>query len=175
MIVGMSEGSIFDNVEIIRSTRRVKTIDAKYVGDKIVVRVPAHMPPELEARQVARIVARLREKARNALSDTALAERAQWLNERYLEGRAEVGGIRWVSNQTTRWGSCTKSTREIRINDALRDVPQYVLDSVIIHEMVHTFVRGGHTAEFWEWADRAPKAERVKGYLEAYARWVKRD
>lgn len=59
---------------------------------------------------------------------------------------------------------------EIRVSHRLQDVPGYVLDAVIVHELVHTFIRTGHSAEFWEWANRAPKAERAKGYLEAYAR-----
>ncbi|MDU3176210.1 MAG: YgjP-like metallopeptidase domain-containing protein, partial [Corynebacterium striatum] len=70
----------------------------------------------------------------------------------------------------TRWGSCTTSTGDIRITDRLKDVPEYVLDSVVIHELTHTFIPG-HGPEFWQWADRAPKAERAKGYLEAYQRF----
>jgi len=40
---------------------------------------------------------------------------------------------------------------------------------VIVHELTHTFIPG-HGSDFWDWADRAPKAERAKGYLEALQR-----
>ena len=75
-----------------------------------------------------------------------------------------------MSNQNTRWGSCTTGTGDIRISDRLAQVPDYVLDAVIVHELVHTFIPG-HSGEFWRWADRAPRAERAKGYLEAYQRF----
>ncbi|QMV85911.1 M48 family metallopeptidase [Corynebacterium hindlerae] len=160
-------------VRVIRSTRRKRTISAKLVGDTIEVRVPSGMPAADEEREVAQVVERLQVKlAKNAssLTDAQLAARAKELNATVLEGRARFTRIRWVTNQNSRWASCTAGTGEIRVSHRLQDVPGYVLDAVIVHELVHTFIRTGHSAEFWEWADRAPKAERAKGYLEAYAR-----
>ncbi|QGU02653.1 hypothetical protein CKALI_08990 [Corynebacterium kalinowskii] len=160
-------------VEVIRSGRRKRTISAKLVGEKIQVRVPEGMPARDEEREVAQLVQRLEAKlAKNAssLSDADLERRARQLNNEVLEGRADFTRIRWVTNQNSRWASCTAVTGEIRVSHRLQDVPSYVLDAVIVHELVHTFIRSGHSAEFWEWADRAPLAERAKGYLEAYAR-----
>lgn len=135
------------------------------------VRIPAWMSKAEEERAVQDMLARLAAKTTSSpASDAALAQRAAQLNARHLEGRAQVGSIRWVSNQNTRWGSCSTDTGDIRISDRLKDVPDYVLDSVIIHELVHTFI-SGHGPQFWEWADRAPHAERAKGYLEAYQRF----
>src|SRR5699024_7219205 len=134
-------------------------------------RIPARMSAAEEEKAVADILARLRRKQMStATSDEDLQARAEELNARLLDGRATIGSIRWVSNQKTRWGSCTPSTGAIRITDRLRQVPDYVLDAVILHELVHTFIPG-HGPEFWEWADRAPQAERAKGYLEAYQRF----
>ena len=87
-----------------------------------------------------------------------------------LEGRAQLTSIRWVTNQNKRWGSCTTATGDIRISHRLKGVPDYVLDAVIVHELVHTFITDGHSATFWSWADRAPQAERAKGFLEAWGR-----
>src|SRR5699024_12270063 len=103
-------------------------------------------------------------------TDEQLGERAHYLNAEYLEHRAKLGSIRGVSNQNIRRGSTSLATGDIRIPDRLQKVPDYVLDSVIIHELTHTFIPG-HPKEFWNWADRAPKAERAKGYLEAFARF----
>ncbi len=158
-------------VEVIRSARRTRTVQARLVGDTVEVRIPARMSAAEEEKAVADILAKLRRKSvASATSDDELQDRAEVLNARYLEGRARVGSIRWVSNQNTRWGSCTPSTGAIRITDRLQKVPDYVLDAVILHELVHTFIPG-HGREFWEWADRAPRAERAKGYLEAYQRF----
>ncbi|GAB3692894.1 M48 family metallopeptidase [Corynebacterium nasicanis] len=158
-------------VEVIRSARRTRTVQARLVGDTVEVRIPARMSAAEEEKAVADILAKLRRRtASSATSDEDLQARAEGLNARHLEGQAQIGSIRWVSNQNTRWGSCTPSTGAIRISDRLRRVPDYVLDAVLLHELVHTFIPG-HGPEFWAWADRAPQAERAKGYLEAYQRF----
>lgn len=158
-------------IEVIRSPRRQRTVQARVVGEKVVVRIPARMTVAEEKKAVADIVAKLRRRtSATRTSDEQLLDRAVQLNSQLLDARATVGSIRWVSNQTTRWGSCTIGTGDIRITDRLRHVPDYVLDSVIVHELVHTFIPG-HGADFWEYADRAPQAERAKGYLEAYQRF----
>ena len=153
-------------VRVIRSARRRRTVQARVVDGVLEVRIPAE-----EQKAVDEIVAKVRKKHTSSQrSDASLTARARTLNTRYLDDRATVGSIRWVSNQKSRWGSCTTSTGDIRISDRLQDVPDYVLDAVIIHELTHTFIPG-HGPDFWEWADRAPKAERAKGYLEAYQRF----
>ncbi|MEJ5928425.1 SprT-like domain-containing protein [Corynebacterium sp. H128] len=162
-------------VEVIRSPKRKRTISAKLVGDKIVVRVPAGMPPQQEKNEVAQLVAKLQNKlqlAAAAMTDSELETRAHHLNEEILNGQARFTKIRWVTNQNSRWASCTAATGEIRVSHRLQDVPAYVLDAVLVHELVHTFIRTGHSAEFWQWADKARHAERAKGYLEALARQI---
>lgn len=146
-------------------------MQARIDGDTVIVRIPARMSKAEEKRAVAEIVAKLKKKSTiSAVTDTQLHERARALNAKVLQGRATVGSIRWVSNQRSRWGSCSTATGDIRISDRLQKVPDYVLDAVIVHELVHTFI-AGHTREFYDWADRVPHAERARGYLEAYQRW----
>lgn len=167
----MSTAEVPHDVEVIRSTKRRKTVQARMVGERIVVRVPAHLTEKEEADAVAEVVRKLGKKTSSLVAgDAELTERADELNRKFLEGRATVGSIRWVGNQNSRWGSCSTATGDIRISDRLKHVPGYVLDSVIVHELVHTFI-SGHTAEFHRWASRAPNAERAEGYLEAYSRW----
>lgn len=159
-------------VEVIRSSRRTRTVQARLVGEKVQVRIPAAMSAAEEEKVVAEILAKLKKKTTSSrTSDEQLLARAQQLNRQVLAGQARIGSIRFVGNQNTRWGSCTTATGDIRITDRLKGVPDYVLDSVIVHELTHTFITDGHSAEFWEWADRAPRAERAKGYLEAYQRF----
>ncbi|WIM73433.1 DUF45 domain-containing protein [Corynebacterium suedekumii] len=157
-------------IEVIRSPRRTRTVQARFVDGRVVVRIPARMTAAEEQAAVASIVTKLQKKsASTRISDESLEERARVLNASVLNGRARLGSIRWVSNQHTRWGSCTTATGDIRITDRLKNVPGYVLDAVIVHELTHTFIPG-HGPDFWDWADRAPKAERAKGYLEALQR-----
>ena len=69
------------------------------------------------------MLAKLSRKSTSSLrSDADLRSRAETLNRTVLDGRATVGSIRWVSNQSARWGSCTVSTGEIRISDRLKPV-----------------------------------------------------
>ncbi|WP_039885485.1 M48 family metallopeptidase [Corynebacterium accolens] len=164
-------GRTHPEIKVIRSARRRKSVQARMVAGVLEVRIPAWMSAREENEAVQDMLARLEKKTGGAAkTDAALLQRAEQLNAQYLDGRAWIGSIRWVSNQNTRWGSCTTSTADIRLSNRLQQVPDYVLDSVIIHELTHTFIPR-HGREFWQWADRAPHAERAKGYLEAYQRW----
>lgn len=160
-----------EGVEVIRSARRTRTVQARHVGEKIEVRIPARFTGEEEREAVAEILAKLKRRSTtNAVSDKDLLERAEQLNQNVLDGKARIGSVRWASNHNTQWGSCTISSGAIRISDRLRDAPDWVVDAVLVHELVHTFIPG-HGPEFWDWADRVPRAERAKGYLEAYQRF----
>ncbi len=68
----------------------------------------------------------------------------------------------------TRWASCTPVDRTIRVSERLREVPSWVLDYVLVHELAHLIVPG-HDHEFWGLVQRYPKAERAIGYLEGLA------
>lgn len=156
---------------VIRSARRTRTMQSRVVGGVVEIRIPARYTRRQEAEAVEIMLAKMAAKTRSsASSDEALVARAKGLNQAVLDGKARIGSVRWVDNQRTRWGSCTTSTGDIRISSRLKDVPDYVLDVALVHELVHTFIPG-HGPEFWDWADRAPHAERAKGYLEAYQRF----
>lgn len=157
-------------VEVRRSKRRRQTVSAYRDGDKVVVLLPARMSRAEEKRWVADMLSRLqrsetrrRSPARN--SDEALAARCRELSEKYLDSRAKPKGIRWVPPMRTRWASCTPSEATIRVSQRLRDVPGWVLDYVLVHELAHLLVPG-HGPDFWKWVKRYPKTERAIGYLE---------
>ena len=65
----------------------------------------------------------------------------------------------------TRWASCTPADGTIRVSDRLRDVPSWVLDYVLVHELAHLLVPG-HGPDFWAIVRGYPKTERAIGYLE---------
>ena len=101
-------------------------------------------------------------------SDKQLLERAADLSQRYLGGRAKPLSIAWVTNQNSRWGSCTPSERTIRISARVKGMPAWVLDYVILHELTH-LLQPGHGPEFWQLLDPYPRTERARGYLEGVA------
>ena len=146
-------------------------MQAHLVGGVAEIRIPAHFTAAQEREVVKEMLAKLELKTKaRPRDDASLRSRADSLNATVLDGQARIGSIRWVSNQRSRWGSCTVSTGDIRISDRLKEVPDYVLDAVIVHELTHTFIPN-HSREFYEWADRAPLAERARGYLDAYQRF----
>ena len=70
-----------------------------------------------------------------------------------------------MGNQERRWGSCTPSTGTIRLSDRLREMPSYVVDYVLVHELVHLLVPG-HGPDFWALVARYPLTERARGFLD---------
>lgn len=149
-------------VEVIRSDRRVKTVSARIVEGVIRVRIPSWMSAAEENRFVTDIVERIEVQRRSNGID--------------LEGRARVlakkfdlplpASIRWSKRQGQRWGSCSTHSGHIRISDRLVDVPPWVLDHVIVHELAHLVVPN-HSAEFDALVERYPLTERAIGYLMA--------
>ena len=152
-------------VEVRRSKRRRRTVSAYREGERIVVLIPASLTRKEEAEWVETMVARI-EKAekKSLLSDDELLERALQLSDRWLGGLAMPVSVRWVTNQNSRWGSCTPGDRTIRLSQRLERMPGWVIDYVIVHELAH-LLEPGHDAKFWSWVDRYPQAEKAKGYL----------
>jgi predicted metal-dependent hydrolase len=169
-MVPAAEDSPVPVVDVRRSRRRRRTVSAYRAEDgTVVVLLPARMTKAEERHWVATMVARLeRSEARRRPSDSVLAQRAERLSERYLEGLARPESVRWVDNQQQRWGSCTPADKAIRLSRRLQGMPEWVVDYVLLHELAHLLERS-HTRTFWRLVDRYPKAERAKGFLEGVA------
>ncbi|GHF13265.1 M48 family metallopeptidase [Streptomyces griseoluteus] len=158
-------------VEVRRSDRRRRTVSAYREGDRTIVLIPARMSKTEERRWVTAMLDRLAAKeAKRSVpgGDTELTERAGRLSERYFEGRARPSSVRWVTNQNTRWGSCTPAEGTIRLSHRLRGMPEYVVDYVLCHELAHLLVPG-HGPDFWRLLQAYPRTERARGYLEGVA------
>lgn len=138
-------------------------------GDRTVVLIPARMSEAEERRWVGVMLDKLaRQESRRTLGDSELLDRAGRLSEQYFEGRARPRSVRWVTNQNTRWGSCTPAEGSIRLSHRLRGMPEYVVDYVLLHELAHLLVPG-HGPRFWQLLEAYPRTERARGYLEGVA------
>lgn len=129
--------------------------------------IPARMSEAEEQRWVGVMLDKLaaQESRRRVPGDAELAEHAQRLSAQYFGGRARPTSVRWVTNQNTRWGSCTPAEGSIRLSHRLKGMPEYVIDYVLLHELAHLLVPG-HGPDFWRLLEAYPRTERARGYLE---------
>ncbi len=138
-------------------------------GDRVVVLMPDRLSAAEEARWVQTMLARLeKQRNRSRVSDEKLLERARNLACRHLPEVPEPASVRWVTNQSRRWGSCTPADRSIRLSARLQSMPAWVVDYVLVHELAH-LIEPSHSPRFWDLVRRYPKAERAEGYLEGVA------
>ncbi len=147
-------------VNVIRSNRRTKTAQARLLGHQIELRIPSGCSQDEEFELVEHFTDKF-ERSRIA-NVTDIAARAAGLADEY--GLPQPKSIRWVSNQKSRWGSCTPADGTIRISDRLASFPDWVLDYVIVHELAH-LVEPSHNRRFWDLVSIYPRTERARGFL----------
>ena len=155
----------FARVEVRRSPRRRKTISAEVVGDALIISIPERLSRAEEHEWVTAMAARMsnRQKKDRLNSNDALAARAAELADRPLDG-VRPAAIVWVTNQKSRWGSCSHDEGTIRLSLALADYPAWVRDYVIVHELAHLIIPD-HSDGFWDLVGRYPLTERARGFL----------
>ncbi|MGI8427216.1 MAG: M48 metallopeptidase family protein [Actinomycetota bacterium] len=153
-------------VEIRRSARRKRTISARLENGTMILYLPAATSAAEEAEWVekmrGRIEAQLRRDRINSSGD--LERRAHELNNRYFEGRLTFKSISYVTNQARRFGSCSVQEATIRISHTLANMPGWVRDYVIVHELAH-LIEPNHSSRFWQLVERYPLSERARGFL----------
>lgn len=149
-------------VEVVRSPKRRKTVSAREVEGVLRVSIPSWMSKAEEESWVAEMAARIERKSSSDTID--LRRRARAMARRFDLPMPTT--IRWVDNQTYRWGSCTPADGSIRLSSRLAAFPMWVIDYVIVHEMAH-LVELNHSPAFWALTDQYPLAERAKGFLVA--------
>lgn len=147
-------------VEVIRSTRRRKTIQAVERNGVVRLSIP-HTFSKAEEEHWADVMVKRLERRRDA-DRIDVARRARQLADRHDLPRP--ASIKWATNQTSIWGSCTPADKTIRISARLAGYPRWVLDYVIVHELAHLRYHG-HGPRFRALVDRYPLAERARGFL----------
>jgi hypothetical protein len=75
--------------------------------------------------------------------------------------------VRWVTNQSARWGSCSYYSGDIRLSHRLCVVPGWVLDSVLVHELAH-LTYPDHSPDFHRLAGGYPRHDEAGVFLAGY-------
>jgi predicted metal-dependent hydrolase len=154
-------------VHIIRSAQRRKTVSARLEDGVLVIRAPASISDKDLAPIIEGLKKRMGRRNRRApQTDELLEKRARELNRKYFDGRLHWTSVRYVTNQNSRFGSCTPDDGTIRLSDRLAAMPVWVRDYVLVHELAH-LVEANHGSKFWKLVNRYPLTERARGYLMA--------
>ena len=142
----------------------------------MVVLIPDQFTRAEEREWVDKMLDRLKQRdGRAGRSDAELMVRATRLARRYLADHPAAcrpASVRWVTNQNGRWGSCTPADGTIRISDRISDMPEWVVDYVLLHELAH-LIEANHSKRFWALVEAYPQTERAKAFLEGVS-WQQR-
>lgn len=144
---------------------------ARQADGSVLLRVPARLPrPALDGllTQLAGMLDQ-QENLAARRTDAELQARAEQINRKYFGGQLRWQAIRWVDNMQQRLGSCTHggvTDGHIRISSRMRDWPDWVVDYIIAHELLHRRYPN-HSPEFKAELKRAyPLSERAQGFIE---------
>lgn len=137
----------------------------------LLLRVPKFLPKRNIGPLMAQITQQLEKSSitHRRRNDADLDARAKLINQKYFNGQFQWNSIRWVSNMKSRLGSCSRggaTDGEIRISAQIKNWPDWVVDYVIAHELVH-LKYPAHSAVFWsELKSAYPLADRARGFAE---------
>jgi predicted metal-dependent hydrolase len=154
--------------------KRVKNINARLRDTTLSVSAPLNTPqatldqaiPDLARRLVRRVRARQVNAEENAL------ELAHKIAARF-PNKPVVTQVQFVTTQQARWGSYSSASRTIRLNAALREMPRWVLEAVVAHELAHVFHQD-HGPQFWRLLRSVyPDVDRADAFL-AGVSWLGR-
>lgn len=152
-------------VRLVRSSRRTRTVSATWREGRLQVSVPMGLGDRAELDWVQRMVERAGTRyPHGTASDTDLLERARRLARTYLEGAVEPTAVVWSPRQQRRWGSCTTQTGRIRVSSELAQMPDWVLDGVLVHELAH-LKHPDHSPRFHALAERYPRQREAMAFL----------
>ena len=157
----------------LRVTRkRVKNINVRLVGRELRVSAPPWVSKSDLDEAIVHLARRLirRERARKVNGAHNALELARKV-ARCFPKPPEIVEAHFSTNQSARWGSYSTRTKTVHLNAALRQMPSWVLEAVVAHELAHVF-HLDHSPQFWDLLHQVcPKTDRAKAFLEGVS-WV---
>jgi len=158
---------------ILRRDKRLKKTSrwGRLPDGSLLLRVPYRLPKYKLSSLLDQIASQLDklDKRSPHRSDADLHLRAEQVNHKYFNGKIQWHAIRWVSNMQQRLGSCTRggpTDGHIRISDKIKNWPDWVVDYVIAHELMHRR-HPNHSPEFWKELNAAyPHVELARGFIQ---------
>ncbi len=163
-----------DGVEltVVLERKRVKNINARLHGTTLRMSAPYHASRAEVEQAIPELARRLLRSARakhvNREEDAlALARRVA---TRFPEP-PEIRSVVFVTTQSSRWGSYSGVSGAIRLNATLREMPRWVLEAVLAHELAHAF-HLRHSRLFWSLLRRVcPDTDRANAFLDGVS-WL---
>jgi len=152
--------------------KRVKNINARLHGTTLRMSAPFHATraevelaiPELARRLLRHARAKHVNREEDAL---ALARRVA---ARFPQP-PDVRRVAFVTTQSSRWGSYSPLGATIRLNATLREMPRWVLEAVLAHELAHA-IHLRHSRLFWSLLRRVcPDTDRANAFLDGVS-WL---
>jgi predicted metal-dependent hydrolase len=155
-------------IRVVRSSRRKRSISAYREQGAIVIQVPARLSHSKVSEVIPEMVEKiLSREAREKISDEDLFHRAHELLAQYLpEFTVTPVSVTWRP-MNERWGSCTTIDRTIRISDRLNGAPGYVVDYLLVHELIHLMI-ADHGPQFEAFLARYELSDKASAYLDGY-------
>lgn len=169
------------NVTVIRSKRKTVAIQIKFEG--VIVKAPLQM----KDREIQVLLEQKREWIENhpALAEEnkklinelkpytneeihTLADRALKVIPERVKHYAPLIGVDYgritIRNQKSRWGSCS-SKGNLNFNCLLMEMPNEIIDSVVVHELCHR-KHMNHSPEFYAEIEKVfPQYQRCHKWL----------
>lgn len=154
--------------------KQVKNVNARLRGSTLAVSAPLAMPQAALDNIILdlgrRLVRRVHTRQINADNDALTL--AKTIAQRFPQ-KLQVEHVQFVTNQEARWGSYSLATHTIRLNAVLRQMPRWVLESVVAHELAH-IVHPNHSPAFWTLLRRVdPNTDRTEAFLHGVS-WLSR-
>ena len=153
---------------VIRKERRRRSVSAYRQGGVIEIHIPAKMSRRQEIEIIPEMISMvLRRESRSRKTDLQLFQMGTELMLEYLpDFDVQPASINWRS-MSERWGSCTTVDRTIRISDRLVGAPNYVLNYIIFHELIHLKIPG-HDQDFYNYLNRFTDQQKCEAFLEGF-------
>jgi predicted metal-dependent hydrolase len=136
----------------------------------LLVRIPHRLPRHKVSNLLEQVASQLDQTSilHAQRTDADLQQRAELINLKHFNAGIQWNSIRWVSNMRSRLGSCTRggpTDGQIRISNKIKNWPDWVVDYVIAHELMHRR-HPNHSDAFWNDLRAAyPLTEQARGFI----------